>query len=70
MKQPNSCVNLKKAINRLALGRDDPIRLGRAMAAVVVGQMLPNGVVKGGSALMFRYGGNELIEKIRAVVPL
>ncbi len=57
MKQPNSCVNLKKAINRLALGRDDPIRLGRAMAAVVVGQMLPNGVVKGGSALMFRYGG-------------
>ena len=56
MKKPNSCVNLTKAINRLAVDCGDPIRLGRAMAAVVVGQMLPGGVVKGGSALMFRYG--------------
>ena len=57
MKVPNSATNLNKAIKRYAgPGRDD-IRLGRAMADIVVGQLLPAGVVKGGSSLMFRYGG-------------
>jgi len=57
MKVPNSATNLGKAIKRYcAVGQDD-IRLARAMADVVVGQMLPGGVVKGGSSLMFRYGG-------------
>ena len=55
MKRPNSCVNLIKAINAISKG-GDPVRLSRAMANVVVGQMLPDGVVKGGSSLMFRYG--------------
>lgn len=56
MKRPNSCANLIKAINQIAKG-DDPVRLARAMANVIVGQILPDGVVKGGSSLMFRYGG-------------
>ena len=56
MKRPNTCANLIKAINRI--GKDgDPVRLSRAMANVIIGQMLPDGVVKGGSSLMFRYGG-------------
>ena len=57
MNAPNSCTNLKKAIERLAAGKGDAVRLGRALADVVLGQMLPDGVVKGGSALLFRYGG-------------
>lgn len=28
------------------------------MANVIIGQILPDGVVKGGSSLMFRYGEN------------
>ena len=58
MKRPNSCVNLKKAIERLPAAGRDAVRLGRALANVVLGQMLPDGVVKGGSALLFRYGGS------------
>ena len=57
MNAPNSCTNLKKAIERLAAGKGDAVRLGRVLADVVLGQMLPDGVVKGGSALLFRYGG-------------
>ena len=57
MSVPNSCVNLKKAIEKYCGDKLDPLRIGRAMANVVLGQMLPEGVVKGGSSLMFRYGG-------------
>lgn len=56
MKRPSTCVNLIKAINVIANG-GDPVRLSRAIANVIVGQLLPDGVVKGGSSLMFRYGG-------------
>ena len=56
MKRPNSCTNLIKAINSIAKG-SDPVRLSRAMANVIVGQFLPDGAIKGGSSLMFRYGG-------------
>ena len=56
MNRPNTCANLIKAIN--SLFKDiDTVRLSRAMGNVIVGQMLPDGVVKGGSSLMFRYGG-------------
>ena len=55
MKKPNTCTNLIKAINTIARGRD-PVRLARAMANVIIGQILPDGVIKGGSSLMFRYG--------------
>lgn len=59
MKKPNSCVHLKNAIRDYAGKSGDAIRLGRAMANVILGQMLPDGVVKGGSSLLFRYGGRE-----------
>ena len=59
MDRPNSCVNLVKRIGRLAGAGRDPVRLSRALANVVVAQMLPDGVVKGGSSLMFRYGGDR-----------
>ena len=57
MKTPNSAANLIRAIKRYCGVNQDDIRLARAMADVIVGQMLPDGVVKGGSSLMFRYGG-------------
>lgn len=57
MTRPNSCVHLRQAIERYCEGTRDPLRLGRAMANVILGQMLPEGVVKGGSSLLFRYGG-------------
>lgn len=57
MKRPNSAANLIRAIKRYCGVNQDDIRLARAMADVIVGQMLPGGVVKGGSSLMFRYGG-------------
>lgn len=57
MKTPNSATNLGKAIKRYCGKGQDDIRLARAMADLVVGQMLPGGVVKGGSSLLFRYGG-------------
>ena len=57
MKRPNTCTNLIKAINRIAGRERDSLRLSRALANVIVAQMLPDGVVKGGSSLMFRYGG-------------
>ena len=56
VKIPNSATNLIKAIKRYCPEGQDDVRLARAMADVVVGQMLPDGVVKGGSSLMFRYG--------------
>jgi hypothetical protein len=57
MKTPNSAANLIRAIKRYCGVNQDDIRLARAMADVIVGQLLPGGVVKGGSSLMFRYGG-------------
>ena len=57
MKTPNSAANLIRAIKRYCGVKQDDIRLARAMADVIVGQMLPDGGVKGGSSLMFRYGG-------------
>lgn len=58
MKRPNTCANLIKAINQIDKS-GDPVRFSRAMANVIVGQILPDGVVKGGSSLMFRYGGRQ-----------
>ena len=55
MKRPNTCTNLIRAIKAVAAGSDE-VRLSRSLANVIVGQMLPDGVVKGGSSLMFRYG--------------
>lgn len=56
--QPNSRRNLDKAINRLSQGDDDARRIRLVMANAIVGQLLPSGVVKGGSALKLRYGND------------
>ena len=54
MKTPNSRRNLDEAIKR-AFGADY-LQARTAMANAIVGQMLPEGVVKGGSALKLRFG--------------
>lgn len=57
MSAPNSRANLDKALQRIAEGnRDGYIRLRAVVANAVVGQVLPGGVVKGGSAIKFRLG--------------
>ena len=56
-KAPNSRRNLDIAIDRLSarIG-DDPNRIKRLIASVIVGQMLPDGATKGGNALKIRFG--------------
>ena len=59
MKRPNSKVNLDAAILRLAGTKTQGLRFSaiRAVIAdVVIGQMLPDCVIKGGSSLKLRYG--------------
>ena len=53
-KTPNSRRNLDEAIKR-AFGADY-LHARTAMANAIVGQLLPEGVVKGGSALKLRFG--------------
>ncbi len=55
-KRPNSRRNLDIAIERMAEGRGDPLRVRATLAAAIVAQMLPGGGVKGGSALKLRFG--------------
>jgi hypothetical protein len=56
-KRPNSRVNLDRAIDRLcAASGTNPVRARRLLAAVIVGQMLPDGAAKGGNALKIRFG--------------
>ncbi len=54
--RPNSRKNLDIAIERIAGTAKDAVRIRRIMANTVVGQLLPNGVVKGGSSLKLRFG--------------
>ena len=59
-KRPMTRVNLDKAITRLA--NNDPrlsIDIRMSMANAIVGQFIPEGVVKGGISLKFRYGRNH-----------
>ena len=58
IKQPNSRRNLDIAIVRLAKNENDARRIRLIMANTIVGQLLPNGVVKGGSALKLRCGND------------
>ncbi len=59
-KKPNSRVNLDKAIDRIcAESGVNPLREKRLLAAVIVGQMLPDGVAKGGNALKIRFGNTS-----------
>ena len=55
--RPMTRVNLDKAIGRLA--GNDPrliVDIRMSMANAIVGQFLPEGVVKGGTSLKFRFG--------------
>ena len=55
--RPMTRVNLDKAIARMA--KEDPrliVDIRMSMANAIVGQFLPEGVVKGGTALKFRFG--------------
>lgn len=59
MKRPNSRTHLDNAIRRIA-GLDQAFVSARTLLAdAVVAQMLPNGAVKGGSALKIRFGEGE-----------
>lgn len=55
-KKPNSARHLEDSIRRLCGGLEGYQRTRRAMADVIVGQMIPGAVFKGGGALMVRYG--------------
>lgn len=55
--RPNSMRHLDDAIRRLCGGSpDEYMRTRTLMANVIVAQMLPDGVVKGGSAIKMRFG--------------
>ncbi|NLO37453.1 MAG: nucleotidyl transferase AbiEii/AbiGii toxin family protein [Clostridiaceae bacterium] len=55
-KRPNSKRHLDLAIER-AFGRSsNPLQIRGIMANTIIGQLLPSGAVKGGSALKLRYG--------------
>lgn len=55
-KRPNSCTNLNKALLRLAGNDEAFLDLRATMANIIVAQLLPDGVVKGGSQLKLRFG--------------
>jgi len=55
-KIPNSRRNLDIAIERIFGTDDNPLQIRTLMANTIIGQLLPKGVVKGGSALKLRYG--------------
>ena len=55
-KQPNSKANLDRAIQRIYGTGARYVEIRSMIANTVVGQFLPDGVVKGGSALRFRDG--------------
>lgn len=56
MSMPNSRRNFDIAIERLAKDSDEAVRIRRTMANAIVGQLLPDGAVKGGSSLKLRFG--------------
>lgn len=56
MSIPNSRRNLDIAIERLAKGSEEAVHIRRTMANAIVGQLLPDGAVKGGSSLKLRFG--------------
>ena len=57
-KRPNSRRNLDLALERL-VGRENFVAKRNVIASAIVSQMLPTGVVKGGSAIKMRLGDAE-----------
>lgn len=56
MSRPNSRRNLDIAIERIARDSKDAVRIRRNIANAIVGQLLSDGAVKGGSSLKLRFG--------------
>lgn len=56
MKKPANRRYLDIAINNVCKHYGDPLRLRRILGAVIVAQMIPGGVLKGGSAMKIRFG--------------
>lgn len=56
VKRPNSCTNLNKALLRLAGSDEKFVDIRATMANVIVAQMIPDAVVKGGSQMKLRFG--------------
>lgn len=54
--RPNSKRNLDIAIERAFGHTDNTLQIRTIMANTIIGQLLPLGAVKGGSALKLRYG--------------
>ena len=59
LKPPNSRRNLDIAIDRVLRDSGNPLQIRTAIANTIIGQMLPEGAVKGGSALKLRYGNKS-----------
>ncbi len=59
-KTPNSRVNLDRAINRFAGNPQQGEALRNTFANAIVAHMLDDAVVKGGSAMKFRYGSKAV----------
>ena len=55
-KLPNSKRNLDMALQRLYGAGANLVQVRMAMANTIVGQMLPDVVIKGGTSLRLRYG--------------
>jgi hypothetical protein len=58
LKMPNSRRNLDMAIQRVFGDSETYIRIRTVMANTIVAQMLPEGAVKGGTAIKLRLGNN------------
>lgn len=56
MSKPNSKRNLDMAIRRMGEGDEEYLRNRAVIANAVIGQMLPDAVIKGGSSLKIRFG--------------
>jgi hypothetical protein len=58
IKIPNSRRNLDIAIDRVLGSSANTLQVRTVLANTIIGQLLPGGAVKGGSALKLRYGDN------------
>lgn len=57
--RPNSMRHLDNALRRLSGGAADRyVRIRTLLSNAIVAQLLPDGVMKGGSALRMRYGSS------------
>ena len=58
-KMPNNVRNLDVAIKRYAGSEEKYVDIRNLVSNVVVGQLMPEGVIKGGSSLKFRFGSDN-----------